>query len=166
MTIASSILPAVSLSALFSLPAGRTVYLFTNHLICIILSSIAQAVFGGESKFLPALREATGPAIARAGGRRGADRMRDAPASIEGQDGAGDLAGLHRAEGFVDVAEPAALGDHVVEVEPALAVEFEIGRDVVAEAVGAHPRGLDLALRTDRHPRELDHCVRRQDADD
>src|SRR4029077_4788739 len=101
-----------------------------------------QAFFGGESKFLPALREATGPAIARAGGGRDADRARDAPASIEGQDSAGALAGLHRPEGLVDVAEPAALGDHAVEIEAALAVEFKIGRDVVAEAIGAHARGL------------------------
>src|SRR6516165_6015091 len=80
---------------------------------------------------------------------------------IEGQHGAGDLAGLHRAEGFVDVAEPAAFGDHRVEVEPALAEEFEVGRDVVTEAVRAHPRGLHLALRSDRHPRELDHRIGR-----
>src|ERR1700730_2088883 len=104
MTIASSILPAVSLSALFSLPAGRTVCLVTNHLIYIILSSIAQAVFGGESKFLPALRRVPRRAIARAGGRRYADRAHDAPPSSEGEDGAGDFAGLHRAEGFVYVA--------------------------------------------------------------
>src|SRR5271166_2986371 len=69
-----------------------------------------------------------------------------APRLIEGQHRAGDFAGFHRAEGFVDVAETAALGHHVVEVEAALAVEFEIGRDVGAEAVGAHPRGLHLAL--------------------
>jgi hypothetical protein len=54
---------------------------------------------------------------------------------IERKHGAGDLAGFHRAKGFVDVAEPAALGDHAIEVEPALAVEFEIGRDVGAELV-------------------------------
>src|SRR5215469_10616038 len=77
-----------------------------------------------------------------------------------------DLAGFHCAEGFVDIAEAAALGDHRVEVEPALAVEIEIGRDVVAEAVRAHARGLHLAFRSDCHPRELDHCVRRQHADD
>ena len=39
--------------------------------------------------------------------------------SVEGQDGAGDFAGFHLAEGFVDVAQPAALGHHVVEVEAA-----------------------------------------------
>src|SRR5688572_25270705 len=81
---------------------------------------------------------------------------------IEGQHGAGDLAGLHRAEGFVDVAEAAALGDHAVEVEAALAVEFEIGRDVGAELVGAHARGLHLAFRADRHPRERYLGVGRQ----
>src|SRR6266511_4375695 len=35
--------------------------------------------------------------------------------SIERQDGARHLAGLHRAEGLVDVAEPAAPADHRVE---------------------------------------------------
>src|ERR1700730_16707860 len=57
----SSSLPAASLSALFSFPAsqlGRSVY---NPLIYLILSSIAWAVFGARSRFLPALREATGP---------------------------------------------------------------------------------------------------------
>src|ERR1700722_1977866 len=34
--------------------------------------------------------------------------------SIKGQHGTGDFTGLHGAEGFVDVAEMAALGDHVV----------------------------------------------------
>src|SRR6516165_12106539 len=81
---------------------------------------------------------------------------------IEGQHGAGDLAGLHRAEGFVDVAEPAAFGDHRVEVEPALAEEIEIDRDVGAEAVRAHPRGLHLALRANCHPWKFDHRIRRQ----
>src|SRR5271166_6785009 len=78
-------------------------------------------------------------------------------ALVESQDGACDFAGFHRAEGFVDVAKMAALGHHVVEVEAALAVKIEIERDVVAEAVRAHPRGLHLALRSDRHPWELDH---------
>ncbi len=46
--------------------------------------------------------------------------------SIERQHRARDLAGFHRAEGFVDVAEMAALGDHRIEVEPALAIEIEV----------------------------------------
>ena len=53
-----------------------------------------------------------------------------------------------------------------VEVEPALAVEIEIERDVVAKPVRAHARGLYLAFRPDRHPWELDHRVGRQHADD
>src|SRR6516164_3999742 len=85
---------------------------------------------------------------------------------IERQYGSCDLPSFHCTEGFVDIAEAAALGDHRVEVEPALAVEIEIGRDVVAEAVRAHARGLHLAFRADCHPRKLDHCVRRQHADD
>ncbi len=48
------------------------------------------------------------------------------PASIERQHGPRDFAGFHRAEGFVDVAETAALGDHRIEVEPALAIEIEV----------------------------------------
>src|SRR6266478_4288079 len=67
--------------------------------------------------------------------------------SVEGQHGPCDFAGLHRAEGFVDVAETAALGHHVVEVEAALAVEIEVERDVEAKAVGPHARGLHLAFR-------------------
>src|SRR6266436_864415 len=55
----SSSLPAASLSALFSFPAGRLGRSFYNSLIYIILSSITWAVFGARSRFLPALREAT-----------------------------------------------------------------------------------------------------------
>ena len=73
-------------------------------------------------------------------------------ASIEDEHRAGDFAGFHGAEGFVDVPETDALGDHVVEFEPALAVEVEIERDVVAEGVAARARGLHLAFRADRHP--------------
>ncbi len=62
----------------------------------------------------------------------------DRPLSIESQHGAGDFAGFHGAEGFVDVAETAALGDHRVEVEPALAEEIEIERDVGSET-GSSP---------------------------
>src|SRR5579863_9066770 len=84
------------------------------------------------------------------------------PASlIKRQHGPCDLARFHRAEGFVDVAEVAALGHHAVEVEAALAVEIEVERDVDAEPVGAHARGLHLAFRADRHPRELDRRVGR-----
>src|ERR1700730_7989129 len=57
----SSSLPAASLSALFSFPAGRLGRSVYNPLIYLILSSITWAVFGARSRFLPALREATGP---------------------------------------------------------------------------------------------------------
>src|SRR6267142_2404151 len=86
--------------------------------------------------------------------------------SIEHEHGPRDLAGLHRAERFVDVVEPSAARDHLVEQEPALAIELQVARNVGAESVAAHARGLHLALRADRHPRELDLRVRRQDADD
>src|ERR1700730_7096865 len=56
----SSSLPAASLSALFSFPAGRLGRWVYNPLIYLILSSITWAVFGARSRFLPALREATG----------------------------------------------------------------------------------------------------------
>src|SRR5215212_4114476 len=59
----------------------------------------------------------------------------------------------------------AGLRHHAVEIEPSLLVEFEIVRDVIAKAVRAHARGLDLALRTDRHPRERDLGLGRQYAD-
>src|SRR5216684_1410441 len=75
--------------------------------------------------------------------------------SIEGQHRPRYFAGFHCAEGFVDVAETAAFGHHVVEVEAALAVEIEVERDVDPEAVGAHARGLHLAFRADRHPGKL-----------
>src|SRR5262245_44307568 len=58
--------------------------------------------------------------------------------SVEGQHGPRDLTGLHRAERHVDVAQPPALADHLVELQPALAVEIEIARDVGAELVAAH----------------------------
>src|SRR5437899_9574247 len=61
--------------------------------------------------------------------------------SLERQDGARDLAGLHRAEGLVDVLQLSAPRHHLVEQQTALAVEVEVARDVDAEAVGAHARG-------------------------
>src|SRR4030095_2849927 len=85
---------------------------------------------------------------------------------IEHEDGARDLARLHGTERLVDVVEPPAARDHLVEHEPALAIELQVARNVGAEPVAAHPRGLHLALRADRHPRELDGRVGRHDADD
>src|SRR5215831_14155191 len=65
-------LPAASLSTRFSFPAGRAVRRVANQLIYIILSSIAQAVFGREAKFVPALREGDnrGSLESRPSGRR------------------------------------------------------------------------------------------------
>src|SRR5207245_975981 len=50
--------------------------------------------------------------------------------------------------------------------QPALSIELEVPGNVDAEAVGAHPRRLHPALRSDGQPGELDHRVRRQDPDD
>src|SRR5580765_1374122 len=86
--------------------------------------------------------------------------------SVEHQDRARDLARLHRAEGVVDVVEAPAAGDHLVEQQPALAIEVEIPRNVGAEAVASHAGGLHAALRADGHPGKLDLRVGRQDADD
>src|SRR5262245_2469897 len=87
-------------------------------------------------------------------------------ASVERQHGPRDLAGLHRAKRLVDVVQPSALRDHLVEQEPSLPVELEVAGNVRAEAVRAHPRGLHLALRANRHPGELDLRVGRQHAHD
>src|SRR2546427_10324221 len=86
--------------------------------------------------------------------------------SLEQQDSPSDFARLHRPKRFVDVVEPAAARDHLVEQEAPLAIELEVAGDIDAETVRAHPRGLHPALRANRHPRELDLRVRRQDADD
>src|ERR1700722_963077 len=88
------------------------------------------------------------------------------PSSIERQHGPCYLTGFHRAEGFVDVAEAPLFGDHRVEVEPTLFVEFEVMRDVDPEPVRSHARGLDAAFGADRHPRKLDGRIGRQHADD
>ena len=49
-----------------------------------------------------------------------------------------DLARLHRAERFVDVAEPAATTDHLVQHQAALAIELQVAGNVGTEAVAAH----------------------------
>src|SRR5438132_5480146 len=56
----SSSLPAPSLSITNPLPAGRVPRWVYIRLIYIILSSIAWAIFGANSNFLPVLREASG----------------------------------------------------------------------------------------------------------
>src|SRR5689334_2208511 len=83
----------------------------------------------------------------------------------ERQNGAGDFAGFHCAERFVDVRKAAPTGDHRVEIEPALSEKIKVERDVIAEAVRTHARGLHLAFRADCHPRKLNHRVWRQHAD-
>ena len=55
--------------------------------------------------------------------------------SIEGQHHARHLAGLHGAEGLVDVLQAATARDHLVEQEATLAVELEVAGDVGAEGV-------------------------------
>src|SRR5215831_17226509 len=72
--------------------------------------------------------------------------------SIEGQHHARYLAGLHGAEGLVDVLQAAAAGDHLVEHEAPLAVELEVAGDVGTEGVRAHAARLEAALRPQRHP--------------
>src|SRR5207302_4746156 len=52
---------------------------------------------------------------------------------FEGEDGARDFTSFHGAEGFVDVRKRPAAGDHLVQLQPTLAVEFEVIRDVLAE---------------------------------
>src|SRR5207248_3644833 len=51
-------------------------------------------------------------------------------------------------------------------VQPTLAVQLQVVRDVRSELIGAHARCLDLTLGPNRHPRELDLGVRREYADD
>src|SRR5262245_37233073 len=55
-------LPAASLSPANRLPARRVMWQAYNSLICLILLSIGPAIFGREAMFVPALREAAGPA--------------------------------------------------------------------------------------------------------
>src|SRR6185369_8243198 len=77
---------------------------------------------------------ATGEPSWRAGGPvTPAGRAASLRALIEHQDGARDLAGLHRAERFVDVLEPAAARDHLVELEPSLPVELDVAGHVDLE---------------------------------
>src|SRR3990170_860170 len=66
--------------------------------------------------------------------------------SIEHQDRARHLTGLHGAERLVHVLQPAALGDHLIEVQAALEVELDVAGHVDAEAVGTHRAALDLAF--------------------
>src|SRR5438552_7704716 len=91
---------------------------------------------------------------------------RMAGGSVEHQHRAGDLAGLHRAEGLVDVLELAAAADHLVELQPALAIELDVARHVDLEAVAAHAAALDLLLAQEHRPVQLDLLAHRDHADD
>src|SRR5205085_6386231 len=91
---------------------------------------------------------------------------RMAGGSVEHQHRAGDLAGLHRAEGLVHVLELAAAADHLVELQPALAVELDVAGHVDLEAVAAHAAALDLLLAQEHRPVELDLLPDRDHADD
>src|SRR5438874_3934169 len=86
--------------------------------------------------------------------------------SVEHQDRAGDLASLHRAEGVVDVLELAAAGDHLVELQSALAVELDVAGHVHLEAVGAHAAALNLLLAQEHRAVQLDLLPDRDHADD
>src|SRR5437763_14753553 len=76
--------------------------------------------------------------------------------SVEHQDRARDLACLHRAEGLVHVLELAAAADHLVQLQPALAVELDVARHVDLEAVAAPAAALDLLPPQEHRPVELD----------
>src|SRR6185503_6984673 len=89
-----------------------------------------------------------------------------ASALLEHEHGAGHLAGLHGAEGLVDVLQLAAPGDHLVELQPALAVELDVARHVDLEAVAPHAAALDLLLAEEHRPVELDLLPDRDHADD
>src|SRR5437879_6807913 len=80
---------------------------------------------------------------------------RMAGGSVEHQDRARDLACLHRAEGLVHVLELAAAADHLVQLQPALAVELDVARHVDLEAVAAHAAALDPLLAQEHRPVEL-----------
>src|SRR6266567_4667801 len=56
-------------------------------------------------------------------------------ASIEGEHRTDGFTGLHRAEGFVNIIKPSALGNHLIELEPALAVEVQVARHVDPKAI-------------------------------
>src|SRR5688572_28628656 len=86
--------------------------------------------------------------------------------SIEHEDGAGHLAGLHRPERLVDVLEPAAARDHLVELEPPLAVELDVARHVDLEPVAAHAAALHLLLAKESRTVELDLLPDRDHTDD
>src|ERR1700731_1248779 len=66
--MSTQILPAFSLRSVIRLPAGRTLFLASNYLICGALWSIGRAIFGIISNFLPVLREGVLPGRIEQGG--------------------------------------------------------------------------------------------------
>jgi hypothetical protein len=60
MVMPSLLLPAPSLRSADGLPDREVPRMIPNNLIYIILLPLRRAISGGESNFLPALREAMG----------------------------------------------------------------------------------------------------------
>src|SRR6266446_3292878 len=129
--------PAASLGALFWFPAGRPARRISNKLIYIILSSIAQAVFGRESRFLPALREGDNRRLGRLavlhqGLERGAHRRCPGLAEqLLGGTGRPHLAPVQHhhpraVADFVDQMRCPKCGDALLAAEPAHMVEHEL----------------------------------------
>src|SRR5580704_11886347 len=70
-------------------------------------------------------------------------------------------AGLQSCEALVDLREPDAAGDQVIELELTLSIEGEQPRHVDPEAVAAHRGALDLTVAQKVETVELDlHAVR------
>src|SRR6516165_1886456 len=86
--------------------------------------------------------------------------------SLEHQNRARDLAGLHRAKCFVHVLEPAAPSDHLVQAQQAALVEVDVLRHVDLEAVRAHAAALDALLAEEDAALELELLTDRDHADD
>src|ERR1700722_4064793 len=84
---------------------------------------------------------------------------------LEHHHGAQHLTGGHRAEGLVDFIELDAARYHVVEVEPPLQVEIDIGGDVDTEAVGSHLAAGQLLLLEQVVPLDLDRIGGRHHPD-
>src|SRR5262245_43161602 len=133
------------------------------------LNALARPPMGdGGPRESPPERAA---AYRRATAARAGHRARDARAVaavelVEHQHGASELARLHRAERLVHVLELAATADHLVELQPSLAVELDVARHVHLEAVAAHAAALDLLLAQEHGPVELDLLADRDHPDD
>src|SRR6266576_3817039 len=108
------------------------------------------------------LRAGSGPrGPCRTARPRRADRwnarpVESLPASLEHQDGARHLAGLHRAKRLVHVLELSAPRDHLVQAQEAALVEVDVLRHVDLEAVRAHAAALDALLAKEHAALELE----------